>query len=55
MLVGVRDRSCDSSCKRVSFGVTWPPLFQPSLDGGWHRCRQRFAKTKSIGFFKRPI
>jgi hypothetical protein len=55
MLAGVRDRFCDSFCKRVSFGETWPPLSQPLLDGGWHRCRPRFAEKKSIGFFGRPI
>jgi hypothetical protein len=55
MLVGVRDRSCDFSSKRGSFGEIWPPLFQPLLDGGWRRCRRRFAKKKSSDFFKRPI
>jgi hypothetical protein len=55
MLVGVRDRSCDFSSKRGSFGETWPPQSQPLLDGGWRRCRRRFAKKKSIDSFKRLI
>jgi hypothetical protein len=53
MLVGARDRSYDSSGKRVSFVETWPPLSQRLLDGDWRRCRRRFDKKKSTGSFER--